>query len=259
MLKRTILMLCIVSMVIGVLAPLAWAELDYDELYRETERKWTHTERSRGGTFSVSALYWSEEVAQAWVAKYGAENLLSADEQIAYHRDFIQRERLHRYLVFDVTIRKVGTGAPLLPVQFGNNTYLEDDRGRRLYPAEWPYDFDERIHDQASGKVYFSRFDEDGEPFIGPDTKSITLRFFRLSIDPRHVSEEVRLTWNDPYLPPEYDQPGWRPVLEEEIIRLEERVIRLQTERDRLEEVMRSIEREIEEVGRTIREMKEQL
>jgi len=257
--KRTILVLCILSMVFGVITPLAWAGLDYDELYRETERKWTRTERARGDAFSVSALYWSEEVAQAWVAKYGEENLLSAEEQIAYHRTFIQRERFHRYLVFEVTIRKIGPGAPLLPVHFGNNTYLEDDRGRRLYPAEWPYDFDERIHDRATGKVYFSRFDEDGEPFIGPDTKSITLRFFRLSIDPRYVSEEVKLTWRDPYLPPEYDQPEWRPVLEEEIIRLEERIIRLRAERDRLEEVMRSIEREIDEVSSTIREMKEQL
>jgi hypothetical protein len=83
-------------------------------------------------------------IGASWVAKYGAENLLSLEEQTAYHRDFIQRERFQRYLVFDVTIEKL-TGPALFPLNFTKNTYLIDDKGNKYYPLEFPREFDDKI------------------------------------------------------------------------------------------------------------------
>ncbi|HSV31173.1 MAG TPA: hypothetical protein VLH40_04010 [Atribacteraceae bacterium] len=250
------ILLIVLTLLVAALPGLA--RVDYDQIYQDTVGKWTRFERARGGTFSVNALYWSEEVVKAWVAKYGNENLLSAEEELAYHRTFLQRERLNRYLVFEVTLRKL-KGAPLYPLQFARNTWLEDDRGNRYEPVEYPFAFEERIHDQATGKVYFRRFDDDGNPIVTPETQSLTLRFSRLTIDPQYIGEEIRLTWDNPYLPPDFERAEWRPVLEEEIIRLEERVMRLEADRRKLEEQQLSIEQMIEETKSQIRQLQDKL
>ena len=65
---------------------IAEGQVDYDQLYRDTAKNGLVL--LRWGCFSVEALFWNEEVVQAWVAKYGKENLLSAEEELAYHQDF---------------------------------------------------------------------------------------------------------------------------------------------------------------------------
>jgi len=229
------------------------AKTDYDKVYSQIEKKWTRSQ-TVGDAFTVKALFWNPEVVQAWVAKYGNENLLSKDEQVAYHRDFIQRERLNRYLVFEVTIKK-HSGPALYPIEFARNTYLVDDQGNKYYPLEFPREFDDKIFDEVSGKIYFSRFVQDDQPIIQPETKKITLHLSRLSIDPSFVAEEIELVWKDPYIPPDYTEESWQPELEEEIIRLQERVIQLEDEKNKLIETQKLIESEIENVNNKIKEL----
>ncbi|MDK2896578.1 MAG: hypothetical protein PWP04_698 [Candidatus Atribacteria bacterium] len=255
--KTFFLILSVVLLVNLFLMGTVEAQVDYDQLFQQTAKKWTRSAQVKNA-FSVEALYWSEEVVQAWVAKYGHDHLLSKEEQLAYHRDFIQREKLNRYLVFEVTLKKL-SGPPLYPYRFDQNTYLVDDQGRKFFPADFPLEFEEKIHNEARGKVYFPRFDTDGEPIIGPDTKHITLHFARISIAPDLVSEEVNLTWKNPYLPPDYSQPEWQPVLEEEIVRLQERIKELGFQKELLEEKQKTIEQEIQQVEEMLKELQKQL
>lgn len=229
------------------------AEVDYERVYKDTLKKWTRSVTVQN-SFLVQATFWNEELVQAWVAKYGKENLLSSEEQLAYHRDFIQREQLGKYLVFEVTIKKL-KGAPLYPLDFGKNTYLVDDKGRKLFPTNFPKEFTERIFQEATGKVYFSRFDKDGNPFITPETKSITLFVNKVSLDPGLVSTEVKLEFLNPYIAPDYSRPEWKPSLEEEVLRLEERIKELELKKERLEEEVKRVEEEIQKVKDTIREL----
>ncbi len=248
----TLVLACIFMLMVGI----AEGQVDYDQLYRDTAKKWTRSTKV-GDAFSVEALFWNEEVVQAWVAKYGKENLLSAEEELAYHQDFLQRERINRYLVFEVTIKKL-KGAPLYPMKFAQNTYLVDDRGNKFYPLEFPPEFEEKIFDQVTGKVYFPRFDKEGNPTVNPDTRYITLHFARLSIDPQLISKEVNLTWDNPYLPPDYSRPEWKPALEEEILRLEERVKELELQKKMLEDKIKGIDNEIEEVKARIKDLQKE-
>ncbi|MGC8778953.1 MAG: hypothetical protein ACP5Q4_09795, partial [Candidatus Caldatribacteriaceae bacterium] len=227
-----LVMVLLVFMVTSVVQ----AEVDYNQVYRDTLKKWTRSV-TVGNAFSVQATFWSEELVQAWVAKYGKENLLSSEEQLAYHRDFIQREQLGRYLMFEVTIKKL-KGAPLYPLDFAKNTYLVDDQGRKLFPATFSQELGERILKEATGKVYFPRFDKDGKPFISPETKSVTLFVNKVSLDPSLISAEVKLEFSNPYVAPDYTRPEWKPTLEEEILRLEERVKDLEFKKERLAEDM---------------------
>ncbi len=243
-----------VVMGIGVVS-MAWAEVDYNQVYQETFGKWTRTVNVQG-FFSVQATFWNEELTQAWVAKYGKENLLSSEEQLAYHRDFIQREQLGRYLVFEVTLKKL-KGAPLYPLDFGKNTYLVDDKGRKFFPVSFPKEFDERIFKEATGKVYFSRFDRAGNSIITPETKSLTLYVNKVSLDPNLVSVEVKLEFLNPYISPDYSRPEWRPNLEEEVLRLEERVKELELKKERLNEELKNTEEEIKRIKGKIQELKE--
>lgn len=229
------------------------AKTEYENIYKQTEKKWVRNQEV-GGVFSVTALFWNPEMVQAWVAKYGNENLLSLEEQTAYHRDFIQRERFNRYLVFDVTIKKL-KGPALFPINFAKNTYLIDDKGTKYYPLEFPRDFEDKIFDKVSGKIYFSRTGKDDQPIVGPDTKKITLHFSHLSIDPSYVAEVIEFTWKNPYIPPDYTQVSWQPELEEEILRLQERVLELEAEKKSLIENQKLIESEIENVNLKIKEL----
>jgi len=223
----TLVMILVVLMATGI----AQATVDYNRVYQDTLKKWTRSVTIQD-TFSVRATFWSEELIQAWVAKYGKENLLSSEEQLAYHRDFIQREQLGRYLMFEVTIKKL-KGAPLYPINFAKNTFLVDDKG----------------------KVYFSRFDKNGNPFITPETKSITLFVNKISLDPGLVSAEVKLEFSEPYIAPDYSRPEWKPNLAEEILRLEERVKDLEFKKERLAEDMKKVEEEMQRVKDKIREL----
>ncbi|MGQ9747445.1 MAG: hypothetical protein ACUVQZ_06740 [Candidatus Caldatribacteriaceae bacterium] len=229
------------------------AELDYDKVYKDMLKRWTRSVTVQD-SFLVQATFWNEELVQAWVAKYGKENLLSSEEQLAYHRDFIQREQLGKYLMFEVTIKKL-KGAPLYPLDFGKNTYLLDDKGKKLFPINFPKEFTERIFQEATGKVYFSRFDKDGNPFITSETKSITLFVNKVSLDPGLVSTEVKLEFLNPYIAPDYSRPEWKPSLEEEVLRLEERIKELELKKERLEEEVKRVEEEIQKVKDTIREL----
>lgn len=230
------------------------APLDYAKIYKDTVAKWTRSVTVRE-SFSVSALFWNEEVTQAWVAKYGKENLLSADEELAYHRDFIQRERLNRYLVFEVTMKKL-KGAPLYPLRFSQNTYLVDDKGRKLFPADYDKGFEEKIFQEFTGKIYFPRFDKDGNPFITPETRYIVLHFAQLSPEASLISEEVELRFDHPYIPPDFSRPEWKPVLEEEILRLEERLKDIEYRKKQLEESMKRLEEEEGRVKARLEELK---
>jgi len=231
----------------------ASAKTEYEKIYSQTEKKWTRSQ-DVGDVFSVTALFWNPEMVQAWVARYGNENLLSLEEQTAYHRDFIQRERFNRYLVFDVTIEKL-SGVTLYPVNFAKNTYLIDDQGKKYYPLEFPREFEDKIFDKVSGKIYFSRTGKDDQPIVGPDSKKITLHLSRLSIDPSYVAKVIELTWENPYIAPDYTQDSWQPELEEEIIRLQERVLQLEAEKKELIENQKLIESEIENVTIKIKEL----
>lgn len=232
------------------------AKVDYDRIYKETLAKWTRSQTIRD-TFSVKAVYWSEELVQAWVAKYGSENLLSLKEQEAYHRDYIQREGLNRYLVFEVTLRKL-KGPALYPMNFAQNTYLIDDKGNKWYPVKYDPGFEEKIHSEFTGKIYFSRFDKEGNPIINEDTEYIALHFAKISISPSLISEEVLLRWDNPYLPPDYSKPEWRPLLEEELLRLEERIKELELQKENLAEQQKRIEAKIEELQQRIKELEAQ-
>jgi len=254
--KSKIAVTLILVLALVLMAGVAEGQVDYDQIYRDTAKKWTRSAKVEGA-FSVEALFWNEEVVQAWVAKYGKDNLLSVEEELAYHRDFLQRERINRYLVFEVTIKKL-KGAPLYPVKFAQNTYLVDDQGNKFYPLEFPPEFEEKIFDQVTGKVYFPRFDKEGNPIITPDTRSITLHFARLSIDPQLISREVNLTWDNPYIPPDYSRPEWKPALEEEILRLEERVKELELQKKMLEDKMKDIDNEIEQVEAKIKDLQKE-
>lgn len=232
-----------------------WAETrDYDKIYRDTVAKWTRSATVRE-SMSVSALFWNEEVTQAWVAKYGKENLLSAEEELAYHRDFIQRERLGRYLVFEVTLKKL-KGAPLYPLRFAQNTYLVDDKGRKIFPADYDKGFEEKILREFTGKIYFPRFDKDGNPFITPETRYIILHFAQLSPEASLISQEVELRFENPYIPPDFSRPEWKPVLEEEILRLEERLKDIEYRKKQLEESMKRLEEEEGRVRERLEELK---
>ncbi|MEN3185130.1 MAG: hypothetical protein ABDK94_03320 [Atribacterota bacterium] len=242
-----------VFLVTFAFANVAWAEVDYAQVYRDTLKRWTRSVTVEN-TFSVRATFWNEELTQAWVAKYGKENLLSLEEQLAYHRDFIQREQLGRYLVFEITIKKL-KGAPLYPIDFGKNTYLVDDKGRELFPVTFSKELGERIFREVTGKVYFPRFDKNGNPFVTPETKSIALVVNKVSLDPNLVSAEVKLEFANPYVAPDYSRPEWKPSLEEEILRLEERIKELELKKGRLEEEVKKVEQEIRQVKDTIREL----
>ena len=252
--KKTFLILflfpCLVTLIFSLQIA---AKTEYEKVYSQMEKKWTRSQ-TVGEVFSVQALFWNPEMVQAWVAKYGNENLLSLQEQTAYHRDFIQRERMNRYLVFDVTIEKL-RGPTLFPINFVKNTYLMDDKGNKYYPLEYPKGVEDKIFDKVSGKIYFSRTDKDDQPIIGPDTKKITLHFSRLSIEPSYVAEEINLVWKDPYIPPDYTQTSWQPELEEEILRLQERIMQLEAEKKKLIEDQKLIESEIENVTNKIKEL----
>ncbi|MDI3525652.1 MAG: hypothetical protein PWP42_902 [Candidatus Atribacteria bacterium] len=253
---RRALLFVVVCILLVLLQTGAWAKVDYDRIYQETLAKWTRTQTVRD-TFSVEAVYWSEELVQAWVAKYGSENLLSSEEQEAYHRDYIQREGLNRYLVFEVTLRKL-KGPALYPMDFAKNTYLVDDKGNKWYPVKYDPGFEEKIHREFTGKIYFARFDKEGNPIINQDTEYIALHFAKISISPSLISEEVLLRWDKPYLPPDYSKPEWRPLLEEEILRLEERVKELELQKENLEEQKKKIEAKIEELQQRIKELEAQ-
>ncbi len=254
--KNKIVMTMTLIFVLVLMVGMAEGQVDYDKIYRNTAKKWTSSAQVEDA-FSVEALFWNEEVVQAWVAKYGKENLLSAEEELAYHRDFLQRERMNRYLVFEVTIKKL-KGAPLYPMKFAQNTYLVDDRGNKFYPLEFPPEFEEKIFDKVTGKIYFPRFDKEGNPIINPDTRSITLHLARISIDPKLIGKEINLTWDNPYLPPDYSRPEWKPVLEEEILRLEERVKELELQKRMLEDKIKGIDNEIEEVKAKIKDLQKE-
>lgn len=245
-----------VCLTLFLLQAVVWARVDYDRIYRETLDEWTRSQTVRD-TFSVKAVYWSEELVQAWVAKYGSENLLSREEQEAYHRDYIQREGLNRYLVFEVTLRKL-KGPALYPMNFAKNTYLVDDRGNKWYPVRYDPGFEEKIHSEFTGKIYFLRFDKEGNPIINEDTEYIALHFAKISISPSLISEEVLLRWDKPYLPPDYSKPEWQPLLEEEILRLEERIKELELQKESLEEQRKRIEAKIEELQQRVRELESQ-
>lgn len=232
-----------------------WAETkDYEKIYKDTVARWTRSVTVRD-SFSVSALFWNEEVTQAWVAKYGKENLLSAEEEQAYHRDFIQRERLNRYLVFVVTLKRL-KGAPLYPLRFAKNTYLVDDKGRKIFPADYDKGFEEKILREFTGKIYFPRFDKDGNPFITPETRYIVLHLTQLSPEASLISYEVELRFDDPYIPPDFSRPEWKPVLEEEILRLEERLKDIEYRKKQLEESMKRLEDEERRVKERLEELK---
>ncbi|HXL02743.1 MAG TPA: hypothetical protein PK016_06485 [Candidatus Atribacteria bacterium] len=254
--KNKIVMTMTLIFVLVLMVGMAEGQVDYDKIYQNTAKKWTRSAQVEDA-FSVEALFWNEEVVQAWVAKYGKENLLSAEEELAYHRDFLQRERMNRYLVFEVTIKKL-KGAPLYPMKFAQNTYLVDDRGNKFYPLEFPPEFEEKIFDKVTGKIYFPRFDKEGNPIINPDTRSITLHLARISIDPKLIGKEINLTWDNPYLPPDYSRPEWKPVLEEEILRLEERVKELELQKRMLEDKIKGIDNEIEEVKAKIKDLQKE-
>lgn len=232
-----------------------WAETrDYDKIYKDTVARWTRSITVRD-SFRVSALFWNEEVTQAWVAKYGKENLLSAEEQLAYHRDFVQRERLGRYLVFEVTLKKL-KGAPLYPLRFAQNTYLVDDKGRKLFPADYDKGFEEKILREFTGKIYFPRFDKDGNPFITPETRYIILHFTQLSPEASLIAQEIELRFDNPYIPPDFSRPEWKPLLEEEILRLEERLKDIEYRKKQLEENMKRLEDEERRVIERLEELK---
>ncbi|MEN3202811.1 MAG: hypothetical protein ABDK87_03645 [Atribacterota bacterium] len=232
-----------------------WAETkDYEKIYKDTVARWTRSVTVRD-SFSVSALFWNEEVTQAWVAKYGKENLLSAEEERAYHRDFIQRERLNRYLVFEVTLKRL-KGAPLYPLRFAKNTYLVDDKGQKIFPADYDKGFEEKILREFTGKIYFPRFDKDGNPFITPETRYIILHLTQLSPEASLISYEVELRFDDPYIPPDFSRPEWKPVLEEEILRLEERLKDIEYRKKQLEESMKRLEDEERRVRERLEELK---
>ena len=245
----TLVMILVVLMATGI----AQATVDYNRVYQDTLKKWTRSVTIQD-TFSVRATFWSEELIQAWVAKYGKENLLSSEEQLAYHRDFIQREQLGRYLMFEVTIKKL-KGAPLYPINFAKNTFLVDDKGNKIFPVSFSKELGERIFREVTGKVYFSRFDKNGNPFITPETKSITLFVNKISLDPGLVSAEVKLEFSEPYIAPDYSRPEWKPNLAEEILRLEERVKDLEFKKERLAEDMKKVEEEMQRVKDKIREL----
>jgi len=255
--KTLILLFLIPCIVVLFISFTSLAKTDADKIYSQTQKKWTQSQ-TVGDAFSVKAVFWNPELVQAWVAKYGAENLLSLEEQTAYHRDFIQRERFQRYLVFDVTIEKL-TGPALFPLNFTKNTYLIDDQGNKYYLLEFPREFDDKIFDKVSGKMYFSRIGKDDQPIVGPDTKKITLHFSHLSIEPSYVAQNVELIWKDPYIPPDYTQVSWQPELEEEILRLQERIILLEAEKKELIENQKLIESEIENVKNKIEELQANL
>lgn len=232
-----------------------WAETrDYEKIYKSTVAKWTRSVTIRD-SMSVSALFWNEEVVQAWVAKYGKENLLSAEEELAYHRDFLQRERLNRYLVFEVTLKKL-KGAPLYPLRFAKNTYLVDDKGRKVFPVDYDKGFEEKILREFTGKIYFPRYDKDGNPFITPETRFIVLHLAQLSPEASLISEEVELRFDVPYIPPDFSRPEWKPVLEEEILRLEERLKDIEYRKRQLEENMKRLEEEEGRVRERLEELK---
>ncbi|MEN3183821.1 MAG: hypothetical protein ABDK93_02365 [Atribacterota bacterium] len=232
-----------------------WAETrDYEKIYKNTVAKWTRSVTIRD-SMSVSALFWNEEVVQAWVAKYGKENLLSAEEELAYHRDFLQRERLNRYLVFEVTLKKL-KGAPLYPLRFAKNTYLVDDKGRKVFPVDYDKGFEEKILREFTGKIYFPRYDKDGNPFITPETRFIVLHLAQLSPEASLISEEVELRFDVPYIPPDFSRPEWKPVLEEEILRLEERLKDIEYRKRQLEENMKRLEEEEGRVRERLEELK---
>lgn len=252
--KSLILFLLISCMVVLFVSFISLAsKSDTDKIYSQTEKKWTQSQ-TVGDAFSVKAVFWNPELVQAWVAKYGAENLLSLEEQTAYHRDFIQRERFQRYLVFDVTIDKL-KGPALFPINFNKNTYLTDDKGNKYYPLEYPREFDDKIFDKVTGKIYFNRIGKDNQPIVNPETKKITLHFSHLSIEPSYVAQKIELTWKDPYIPPDYTEASWQPELEEEILRLQERIILLEAQKKELIENQKQIESEIENVKNKIEEL----
>lgn len=256
--KKTFLTLLLIPFIIVVMISFtSLAKTDADKIYSQIEKKWTRSQ-TVGDAFSVKAVFWNPELIQAWVAKYGAENLLSLEEQTAYHRDFIQRERFQRYLVFDVTIEKL-KGPALFPLNFTKNTYLIDDKGNKYYLLEFPREFDDKIFDKVSGKMYFSRVGKDDQPIVGPDTKKITLHFSHLSIEPSYVAQEIELTWENPYIPPDYTQESWQPELEEEILRLQERISQLEAEKKELIANQKLIESEIENVKNKIEELQSNL
>lgn len=245
----------VVLLVVCVTVGAVWADVDYQRVYQDTLKKWTRSV-TVGDAFSVQATFWNEELVQAWVAKYGKENLLSLEEQIAYHRDFIQREQLHRYLMFEVKIKRLD-GPPLYPIDFAKNTFLVDHKGTKLFPVSFAKELGERIFREASGKVYFPRFDRNGNPFITPETKSITLFVNKVSLDPGLISAEAKLEFRDPYIAPDYSRPEWKPSLAEEILRLEERVKDLEFKKERLAEEMKKVEEEIRQVKDKIRELQQ--
>ena len=255
--KTLICFLLITCTVVLFVSFTSLAKSDADKIYSQTEKKWTQSQ-TVGDAFSVNAVFWNPELVQAWVAKYGAENLLSLEEQTAYHRDFIQRERFQRYLVFDVTIDKL-KGPALFPINFNKNTYLTDDKGNKYYPLEYPREFDDKIFDKVTGKIYFNRIGKDNQPIVNPETKKITLHFSHLSIEPSYVAQKIELTWKDPYIPPDYTQASWQPELEEEILRLQERTILLEAQKKELIENQKQIESEIENVKNKIEELQSNL
>ena len=104
--KTLILLFLIPCIVVLFISFTSLAKTDADKIYSQTQKKWTQS-HTIGDAFSVKAVFWNPELVQAWVAKYGAENLLSLEEQTAYHRDFIHRERFQRYYVLDVTIENL--------------------------------------------------------------------------------------------------------------------------------------------------------
>ncbi|MGQ9622258.1 MAG: hypothetical protein ACUVTO_02225 [Candidatus Caldatribacteriaceae bacterium] len=252
--SSVLFLISVVFLVVFFWSTVQAENVDYDKVYKDTVNKWTRSVTVRG-SFSVRALFWNEEVTQAWVAKYGKENLLSAEEELAYHRDFIQRERLSRYLVFEVTLRKL-RGSPLYPLRFAQNTYLVDDRGRKLYPVEYAKEFDEKIMREFTGRIYFPRFDKEGNPFITPETSYIVLHFAQLDPDPSLIAEEVELRFDSPYIPPNFSRPEWKPVLEEEILRLEERLKDLEYRKKQFQEQIERIKEEQRSVEERLRELK---
>lgn len=252
--KKIVIVSIICFLALQGLSSISAETRDYDKIYKDTVSKWTCSTTVRE-SFSVSALFWNEEVTQAWVAKYGKENLLSAEEELAYHRDFIQRERLARYLVFEVTLKKL-KGSPLYPLRFAQNTYLMDNKGRKVFPVDYDKGFEEKILRQFTGKIYFPRFDRDGNPFITPETQYIILHFTQLSPEASLISYEVELRFDNPYIPPDFSRPEWKPLLEEEILRLEERLKDLEYRKRQLEESMRKLEEEQRSVVERLEELR---
>lgn len=252
--KRLVILGILVISILSGFSTLRAETRDYEQMYKDTVAKWTRSATVRE-SFTVSALFWNEEVTQAWVAKYGKENLLSAEEELAYHRDFIQRERLNRYLVFEVTLKKL-KGAPLYPLRFAKNTYLVDDKGRKIFPTDFDKGFEEKIPREFTGKIYFPRFDKDGNPFITPETRYVILHLTQLSPEASLISEAVELRFDNPYIPPDFSRPEWRPVLEEEILRLEERLKDIEYRRKQLEENMKRLEEEERRVKERLEELR---